>query len=383
MLNSTTSHRILGDWTHQLLFVEADEEDREVMGGLFTPPWGTCQCHSCGIDTLEEQLQRQQPELVVINTLSPGMDVPATVQSVRKYNNDSYCIFITGHLNQTQRLDIFEQGADDIVEKPYDPIQVHYKVIAELKNIGLRRQLTKERDEASSTAHTVLNSYAETGIIIDFFKALVSTRDYDGAGIALLRAADKFGLRSTLQIHGVDGLLNFRCENHSPEAEIMTRCFKTNHQIEANGRLTITRSSVCLLVKNLPAHDEQLYGRLKDHLYTMAIAADDHVASLHQESQVQEERRLQVEALVANTRNNLHEIANQFERFDSHFEAKIFDFKNNMESILWGLGLEPDQETTLLNSIDEFHQEILANKELQNIIASAFTQVINDIDRCQ
>lgn len=382
-MNSATSHKILGDWTHQLLFVEVEEEDREVMSGLFTPPWGHCEAQSCDVDALPEQLQLQQPELVVLNTLSPRVTLPETLHSVRRYSSDCCCIFVTDRLNQQQRLQAFEQGADDIVEKPYDPIHAHYKIITELKNIGLRRQLIKERDEASNTAHAVLNSYAETGIIIEFFKSLVSTRDYDGAGIALLQAADKFGLRSTLQVHGIDGVLNFRCENHSPEAEIMERCFDKGYQIEGNGRLNITRNSVCLLIKNLPFHDEQLYGRLKDHLYTMAIATDDHIASLHVESQIHEERRLQIEALVANTRKNLCEIADQFEEFDTQFESKICRFKDNIESILWGLGLESDQEATLMNSIDSFHQDVLTNKELQNVIAVAFTQVIQDIDRCQ
>ena len=81
----------------------------------------------------EEGLGRareQQPELILLDVMMPGMDGPTTFQALRDDPNTAEIpiIFLTAKAQAADRLRLLELGALGVNTKPFDPGTLHVEI---------------------------------------------------------------------------------------------------------------------------------------------------------------------------------------------------------------------------------------------------------------
>lgn len=86
-----------------------------------------------GEDALR-QIPQFQPELIVLDVLMPLMDGREVLRRLREANNWTPVILLTQVGGSTERAMAIEEGADDYLNKPFDP----YELIARIRSV-LRR----------------------------------------------------------------------------------------------------------------------------------------------------------------------------------------------------------------------------------------------------
>jgi CheY-like chemotaxis protein len=108
----------------KILYVE-DEPDIQAVAKLALEAVGGFQLEVCSSG--QEALQKAPefaPDLILIDVMMPEMDGPTTVQALKKLPelNDVPVVFITAKVQQNEIAQLKQQGAIEVIAKPFDPM---------------------------------------------------------------------------------------------------------------------------------------------------------------------------------------------------------------------------------------------------------------------
>ena len=85
-----------------------------------------------GVDALAK-LRSRTPDLVVLDVLLPGMDGRAVLRQVREERRTTPIILLTQIGESSERAMALEEGADDYLNKPFDPHELVARIRAVLR----------------------------------------------------------------------------------------------------------------------------------------------------------------------------------------------------------------------------------------------------------
>ncbi len=128
-------------------------------------------------DTAIDTIRQEQPALVLLDLMIPGLDGLSVCREIRKFS-DVPVIMVTAKVEEVDRLIGLEIGADDYICKPFSPREV----IARVKAV-MRRAQPREMARRISLG----------GIVLD-----EDTREVSIEGKLLTLTPSEFGLLSVL-----------------------------------------------------------------------------------------------------------------------------------------------------------------------------------------
>ena len=97
-----------------------------------------------------EMIARNQPDLVVLDRMLPGIDGFSLLKQLRQQGQNLPVIMLTARGEELDRVLGLELGCDDYVSKPFSPRELVARVKAVLRRV-------KERSEAASAEITIDN----------------------------------------------------------------------------------------------------------------------------------------------------------------------------------------------------------------------------------
>ena len=80
------------------------------------------------------------PDLVLLDYFLPGMNAPEVCISMRKIS-DTPMIVLSGNTQTSDKIRMLELGADDYIEKPFDPDELKARIHASPNRVFTREQL--------------------------------------------------------------------------------------------------------------------------------------------------------------------------------------------------------------------------------------------------
>jgi DNA-binding response OmpR family regulator len=95
-------------------------------------------------DAALEEMERQMPDLVVLDIMLPGIDGFDITRWIRD-RSDAPIIMLTARRGEVDRIAGLEMGADDYVVKPFSPQELVSRVRAVLRRTQKATQETSER----------------------------------------------------------------------------------------------------------------------------------------------------------------------------------------------------------------------------------------------
>src|SRR5471032_825049 len=122
----------------QILVVDDDAELRDLLRDyLVRQGIEVSVLHDAG--TLERRLERERPDLIVLDLMMPGVDGLTALRKLRASGDDIPVIMLTARADDVDRIVGLEIGADDYLGKPFNPREL----LARIRAV-LRRKLTQE-----------------------------------------------------------------------------------------------------------------------------------------------------------------------------------------------------------------------------------------------
>ena len=89
-----------------------------------------------GLDALTK-IKQTKPDLIVSDVLMPNMNGRALLRELRKQDNWTPVILLTQISGTPERIMALEEGADDYLNKPFDPQELVVRIRAVLRRVDL------------------------------------------------------------------------------------------------------------------------------------------------------------------------------------------------------------------------------------------------------
>ncbi len=124
-----------------------------------------------------KQLERIQPDLILLDVMMPGIDGFETCRRIKtiKTVREIPVIFMTALSETTDKVKGFEVGAVDYVTKPFQQEEVSARINTHLSIRSLQNRLQEQIAELDAFAHTVAHDLKNPlGVIISYNDLLIS-----------------------------------------------------------------------------------------------------------------------------------------------------------------------------------------------------------------
>ena len=122
--------------TPRLLLVDDDDGIRVSLSAFLTRAGFQVEMASNGEQVLAT-LDKLKPDLVVMDVLMPRMDGRETLRRMRQAGNLTPVILLTQVGEATERAMALEEGADDYINKPFEPHELVARIRAVLRRVRI------------------------------------------------------------------------------------------------------------------------------------------------------------------------------------------------------------------------------------------------------
>lgn len=292
----------------------------------------------------------EAPDIIVLDVEMPGMDGIAVCKAIRAEGNaGTQIIFVSARDDLETRLAAYDAGGNDYLVKPYAPEELSRKIALASRVAQEARAASGQAQFAQKTAFTAMSSMAEMGVTQDFLRASFNCQTPDELGRAACSALEQYGLQGLVELR--DGEATHCFSNRGAcsalEVSLLRHARGLERIFQFRDRLAINYPHVTLLISNLPLHDADQMGRLRDHLAVLAEGAEARFVAMRGEARRLEQAQ-EVIAAVADLTATLEEI----ELHQQGHRVQILDIANDqMESLTRAfvhLGLSQRQEEDLV-----------------------------------
>lgn len=323
-------------------------------------------------------------DAVLMDIEMPGVDGYETCRQLRARENGhaTPVIFVSAHDTTPERVAAYEAGGDDFIIKPIAAHELRHKVKAMLEHRRRVHDLESESSTARQVAFTAMTTMGDLGVVIDFLRQTAQAADYESLGKQLIIAMRAWGLRGAVQIRGQ--LANVSLASDASAAPLQTTILDNLKDIgrifEFGSRAVVNFAHVSLLVQNLPTHDPDKVGRLRDHLAVLAESADMRAAGM-EAAHERDLQKLGIAGSLAELRETLAKVSAQNAQHRRGGQQIILDQLDSLVRTLGTLGLTENQESFVGDLVRGTLDSALAYFDEAAHFEDAFTDVLHRLER--
>lgn len=117
-----------------LLLIDDELGVRESLKMVFSKAYQLAEADS--IDAALAQVQETRPEVVLLDVLMPKADGIEVLKRIKAIHPECEVIMLTGVNSQQVAAKALENGAFDVVSKPFDVVDLRQKVAAALAQVA-------------------------------------------------------------------------------------------------------------------------------------------------------------------------------------------------------------------------------------------------------
>jgi len=364
-----------------IMIVDDEPANCNLLEQALESEYETIVCKS-GQECLDQAVENH-PDLILLDVLMPGMSGYEVCEQIRANDEtkDIAIIFISALDTIDDRLKGYDAGGDDYLGKPVDLAIVYKKIKLLLKTKANNEKMSKEIQEVQEAFMTALNMGAETGTVSTFIEKSFLAHNFDKLLSAFFEAMQEFDLKTAAQIRFENEIMTLNSEGKSLplEQELIARAQYDGRILEFGRRIFFNYEHFSILVKNMPIEDNELYGRLKDHLIVVASASDARIKSIGTEINLK--KHMNLSSLFKDTSIAVEKIQKTLDMDFQKTMAITQRMGQEIEQKTLYLGLEEDQEKLLMDIIDESTKELIALTENKDIIKDAFEDVLSTMNK--
>lgn len=346
---------------NSILIVDDSKENRMLLNMMLEDDYNILEAESGPLCLA--MIAENLPDLVLLDVNMPemtGYEVCTTLRQNPETENLPI-IFVSALDSTDERLAGFEAGGDEYVIKPVDGNDLFNKI-----NIcfNRRKETQVAHEQASNNMRVALEAMtvsSELGQIIEFIKQGQEVQSSIDIGQAVLLLTQEFSLNASVMID-TDKRYFFGCDHGSMEAKFLEKIKGANERIISIGIRTIVQDeNIVLLIKDMPLDDENRVGRLRDHLAVIMDIANSFVVKLNNELSQQQQRKHFLAEVINVAETQIKKTSEKLAK-QQHLSNKIFQqMINNLEKMLFSLGLEDDQEQAIITLASDASNKLSKN----------------------
>jgi DNA-binding NtrC family response regulator len=158
-----------------ILVVDDDPDIREVLADRLESLGYRVVTAANGMEGLEV-LERENPQLVLLDVEMPGMNGLEMLGEIRKREQDTPVIMITAYGTIERAVEAMKEGAYDFIPKPFEPDHVALIVAKALERDTLKREVEIFAEELDDRHRMVVGQSPQMNRLIDVAKKAAASR---------------------------------------------------------------------------------------------------------------------------------------------------------------------------------------------------------------
>lgn len=150
-----------------------------------------------------DKAKQFKPELILLDHELKGLDGISVCKQLKNdpLTADIPVLFISEKTTLEVRINGYEAGAEDYIQRPFEESELLVKIKLTLGN---QSQLQQLKDEATESFAAIMTAATETGeiaAVVDFFRKSFSIRSLKSLADGLLKVLLDYNLTATIFIH--------------------------------------------------------------------------------------------------------------------------------------------------------------------------------------
>ena len=125
-----------------VLVVDDDQRVAEVLGELLSALDFPSESSFTGTDALS-RMEVRDYSVVLVDMKMPEMDGFELIRKAREAHPDLNIIAMTGYADEYRYVDIINSGANDFIKKPVDTGELEAKLVRNISERNLRKELSR------------------------------------------------------------------------------------------------------------------------------------------------------------------------------------------------------------------------------------------------
>ena len=297
-----------------------------------------------------KRLEEVTPDMFLLDVGLPGIDGYALCRRIRDEmaTHDVPVTFISGHDTEEDRLNGYDAGGDDFVVKPFntDELLQKVKVAQRLRNdkMTLRQQIS----ESEMLTSLVLSNMDEYAVVVQFIRKLaefIRGEEVAEAALGCLRGQQ---LNGVVHIRYGDREFTMSPEGRDRplEVSVMDNVRGMERIFEFKTRAVFNFPHISVMVNNMPVHDPELCGRIRDHLAIAAEVADSRLDAI-QTSEANLRKQEGIYEVLEHIREIIDALGANQQKARFEGTTIIFRVQEEFARAFVSLGLTEGQEETI------------------------------------
>lgn len=314
------------------------------------------------------RLEQDRPDLFLLDVNLPGMNGYELCTQLKQNLGfkGTPVIFVSGYDTIEERIQGYDAGGEDFIVKPFEPEELMRKVLVAKNFVESQRSLAEQAEQAELLSSLVMASMDETGILLQFMSKLIAMESVSEIANGVLELLQRYRLEGVVQTRLGDTVQTVSAAgvNLPLESSVIEHVRNQGRIFEFKTRGVHNFDRVTIMVNNLPLHDPDYCGRLRDHLSVAAQGVDSRLKAIQAE--------LAVHSALDNVGNTIMELRDIQRRNTEASSRMIADLQETLLNSFYKLGLTDNQEKFLQNLVGDFMERMArllnSDSETQNML---------------
>ncbi len=224
------------------------------------------------------RVNEKRPDLFLLDIGLPGMSGYDLCRKLKqqKATQDIPVIFISSHDQASDILASYDAGGEDYIVKPFNPIILHKQIENQRRIKEDKHGLLGQAQSSEDMAAILLANLDEYAVLIKFLRSLNECHDARALIDSMFRLLKGYHLEAAIQLRLTNKELTVSDagENRPLEMAVIDNIRNMGRIFEFKSRAAFNFDAITILVNNMPLHDPDFCGRIRDNVLIAAECAN-------------------------------------------------------------------------------------------------------------
>lgn len=314
-----------------------------------------------GVDDCLQRLEIGKPDMFLLDVRMPGTDGYTFCRRIK--DDAGLCripvTFISSDDTIDARLSGYDAGGEDFIIKPFQPEEIRRKVRVAQQIANSKRSLQMQADDAELLSSLVMASMDEYAILVQFMRKLITLNSDQEIAAGMLDLLQRYKLEGVVQtrISGRTATLSAQGGNLPLETSVVDHVRGMGRIFEFRTRSVHNFERLTLMINNMPLHDPEFCGRLRDHLCIAVECADSRLKAIETEETNRRNQagiRAAIERISASTAN----ARNAYLRDRAACAELVMRLEQGFSRVFAHIEMSNSDELTLTELVNNFSDNL-------------------------
>ncbi|MCQ8889303.1 response regulator [Pseudoalteromonas carrageenovora] len=325
-----------------------------------------------------EMVEGYMPQVILLDVSMPQMNGYEVCKALKANPNTAHIIvmFVSARGTVEERMEGYSVGAEDYIVKPFG----HDELKSKLKNLNQvlieKQSLEKQVEDATSTAFNAMANSSEMGEIVNYVENIGFINEPEELGKALIDCLKSFDLQSNVEFRQGDEMNHFALSGVcSPIVVELFEMLKNKGRLhEFSHRILVNYELISLLILNMPDHDPDKHGRIRDHVCFIVSVTEQQLRAIMTKKML-ESQQAKLNAVASTVHSKFHGLISLLNENRQSNEKVFKQLQEELEERIPTMGLDEDQEVFIYKKVDETIQNSIAREESVKQVKAAFAEI--------